>query len=245
MNAHKRIAGGLSPHGLINSIEFLGNGRFLHSARPLDIALRPDGIPERDKQIRLLLAGHLVAKGRGNRHGLLRDARDLGGSGLKPERSFGHGSFPALGKDPHKPPRLSEQPRREQDPRRPVRGRIQIHPKSPDQREKRQCSQILRVHQGIPIGLEQVLGQMEHHKRIPPRRVVRHDDHGCALGGAFCRVEPSKKDFAEGFVDAGARVPGEPSVEQRAFPGRNHVLLGLSSGLAMGRARSSIMEGSG
>lgn len=243
MNARELPRDGASPRRIVNSIEFLGNGDLLLFACSLDIAVGADRFPERNIKIRLLFPGHLIAEGGWDGQGLLCDAGDLGGAGLKAERSFGDGRFPALGKDPHESPRLSEQPRREHNPCGPVRGLIQIDAEPSDEREKGQFAEVLRVHKGVTVGLEQVLREVQDHERVPPRRVVRDDEDGRVFGGILCGLEASDKDFAEGFVDAGSRVPCEPRVKQGALPGWDHGFLFCKPGRTAG-PRVSIVEGS-
>jgi len=214
--------GASGPQSRVDGVELGRDGTLLPGPSHLDVAGPRRGPADRDPQIRSLAGAEVVAERDRDRDGLLGDPRDGRRSGLERERAFGDGALAPLREDPHEAPRRREQTRGVPDRARPVGAVVEVDPEGAHVREERQAAQVLGVHQGVRVDLQDAGAQDDGHEGVPPGRVVRHDQHGTLRARLAEGLEPAHAHAREGRLQARLGVPREPPAEQARLVGRDH-----------------------
>lgn len=190
--------------------------------------------PHRDPQVRLRPRPVLVAKTDRDHAGAAGDARDLAAAAPERQPPRRDRDLAPLREEPHEAPRCVEQARRVADRAGSVGAIAEVDPEGADAREERQPPQVVGVHHRVRIGPQIAQAELEQHERVPPRRVVGHDEDRPRRQRVAERGETTDADRGEARVEPALGVPGEPSAEQGALLRGDHGDLGPDEPGALG-----------
>lgn len=178
------------------------------------------GRASRDPELGLFGFGEYVANANRDDTSSASDAPDGRGPGAQVECIEG-GALPSLRIDPDQAPFPIEQARRVADGEDAVPRIVEVHPEGADFAEEGEPSEIVGIHHRVGVAAQNEGGEPERDERVPPRRVVRDDEHGPLCAGFAEGIEAKGEHAAEALVDAGAGVPREEGVEPPRLSSRN------------------------
>lgn len=177
---------------------------------------------DRDPEVRTFAPVEDVAHADAHDLGATSDPRDERRSGLQLERRERR-TLTALGVDPDETPAAGEELGRMTDGACAVGGIGEIDAECSDLAEEREPSQVRRVHHRVRVGAEDDVREPQRDERIPPRRMVRDDEHRTARASLTQVVEPAHEHTPEGADDPRSGVAreerGEPGALARADQG--------------------------
>lgn len=179
----------------------------------VDVARGRDGRSDRDPELGLLLPREDVARRDGDERCAGREAAHRRRAREELERLEGR-ALSTLGVDPDEPTGGVEELGGVTDRSRAVARIARVDAEGAEPGEEGEASQVRRVHHGVGLGASLVTSEPDRDERIPPRGVVRHDDHRTAREGLHEPRAANDVDPSERAEEAGPRVareePGEP-----------------------------------
>ncbi len=214
--------GGAGRDGGFDRLQLARDGLFERQCAGAHVVAHGDDLAEGHVDRRVGPAAHLVAKRTRHDGCAGGDARDGCRPTAEAERANRDGDLPPLREDPHQAARAVEAPRGVAHPTRAVGRVVEVDPECTHVPEERKRAQVLRIHHRVGPEPADTPAQVDDHQRVPPRRVVGHDEH---RAGARRLVEPldaPDEDPVEAPLDAALCVSGEPPAEPPASRRGDH-----------------------
>lgn len=218
----REAAGVPGPQSRLDRVELEGDGALLGRAPGLHVSRRGRGRADRDPEIGLLAWADVVAEADRHGQGALRDPGDRRGAGLEAEGPRRDRTLSSLREDPDEAAGRVQQARGVPDRTGAVAWIGEVDAERADVGEEREPAEVLRVHQGIRVDLEDARAQHDRDDRIPPRGVVRHDEHRAGGGGLPQEVEAAHAHRTEARAQAALRVAFEEAAQALRLVRRDH-----------------------
>ena len=215
--------------GAVDAIELMAHRRFLLRGPLADVALGFDRVSERDVDARVGATAVFVSDRDRDDDRLAGHARDFGAAASKPERASRRRDLAPLGEDPDETPWAVEELGGEPHRAGAVARIVEVHAERAHLREEGEATQVRRVHHRVGVDAEDAHAKVQDEERIPPRRVIRHDQDGVLGREAPHLVDAADVHRAERATNTAVRVAHEPAREQRALARWNQRPLGSAA----------------
>ena len=192
----------------------------LPCALDLELARRPLGTTDGDPEVGPLAPTEDVADADRGDQRFSRDPCDERGARLQLERLEGRSLAP-LRIDPHDASGHGQEPSCMTDGAGAVPTIREVDAECADLAEERETPEVRRVHHGVRVDLQDDVREPYGDQGIPPRGVVRDDEHGALRARRAEIGEPRDEHPAERARDPGVRVSREEAREPGALACRD------------------------
>ena len=186
------------------------------------LVIAGDRLSETNAQLGERRAAEGVVDGAGHDDRLLREPSHRLAPSVESERPLGERRLAALREDPDEPARPIQELDGMANRARSVARVLEIDAERADLPEEGQSPQVRRVHEREGIAAEHPMTEHLDHDRIPPRGMIRDDEHRPSVEERAHGLEAGHAEETEGAADAFLGIARQPGREESALRRGDH-----------------------